>query len=104
MLRRHLPMLMAGLLVLACATQMRASLEVWESDSTLWAHAATVAPMKPRVALNYGVTLLQVDYPQALTQLVRAQQLTGARHVPWWDRAITRSAAEKNLTALGVFP
>ena len=103
MRRRHLPLLGAGLLLLLCAARMRASLLVWQSDATLWAHAATIAPLKPRVALNYGVTLLQQrQYPQALTQLVRAKRLTGYAHVPSWDQAITRRAVAANLGAWGV--
>ena len=101
--RRRSAFVFAVGLLLCHAHLMRSALETWQSDLTVWAHAVQIAPFKPRVALNYGVVLLQAKaYPQAVAQLIRAERLTHAGHVPAWDRAITRRAAVKNLTALGV--
>ena len=101
-MRRHLPVLVAISVLLACAWRTHQQLQVWQSDLTLWAHAATIAPAKPRVALNYGVSLLARDEAQALQQLVRAYQLTQLAHVPQWDAAVTQRAVAVNLLATGV--
>lgn len=102
-MRRHAPYLAAVLILMVSAGFMHRALEVWTSDLTLWRHAALIAPYKPRVALNYGVSLLQTkDVIGAVRQLARAAELTGQPHIPAWDQHLTRQAAAKNLRALVV--
>ena len=101
-MRRRLPLLVALVVLLACAWRTHQQLEVWQSDLTLWAHAATIAPAKPRPALNYGVALLAASELSGITHIVRASELARLPHVPPWDAAITQRAVAANLRAVGV--
>lgn len=74
---------------------------VFQSNQTLWAHAVTAAPYKPRVVVNYGLTLLQANQLQAgVAQLALAHQLAALPHIPESDRAITQATVEANIQAM----
>lgn len=74
---------------------------VWRSDLTLWAHAATIAPAKPRVALNYGVALFADGQTRAgIEQWRRASQLAHQPHILGWDRARAHATVAANISAL----
>lgn len=67
--------------------QTHAYLQVWRLDLTLWAHAATMAPHKPRVLMNFGRVLIRAGHPsEGATVMLRAYDAAQAPHVPEWDR------------------
>lgn len=73
-------------------------LPAWRADVTLWTHAAQMAPMKPRVAVNYGLVLLAEGRIQAgLEAWRRAQQLAQQPHIPSYDKAMTEQRVETNI-------
>ena len=110
----------ALLLFYGCPTPQ--AVAVWQSELTLWAHAADVAPEKPSVANNYGVALVQAGrLREARAQFQRAAFLANpyrmrevkikgqptqfvveplASHTPAWDRREAAEHAAGNLDAL----
>ena len=100
---RRLPVVVA-LIVLGCAAaRTHQALTVWQSDLTVWRHAAHVAPFKPRPATNYGVALLMARDPLAVWQLRRAWGLTHGSQVPDYDRALTQRTIRRTLIANGLW-
>ena len=95
--------LVPGAVLAACLWQTQQQVRVWTDDVALWGHAAALAPLKPRPALNYGVALLGTGQPvRGLTSILRADTLSRQRQVPRWDRAITQQAVQRNLAAVGL--
>ena len=83
--------------------QTHAYAQVWTSNLTLWGHASHIAPLKPRPAMNYGVSLLAAgQLEQGIGSIARASQLAEGAHVPWYDRQMTQQAVRRNLALLGV--
>jgi hypothetical protein len=84
-----------------CAAVTHDQVGVWRSDLTLWLHAATVAPAKPRPALNYGSALaIRGEFVGAALWWEHAIRLADAPHVPPHDRRRTLASARHNLSAL----
>ena len=82
--------LLPALLLSVYAWQSHTYVRVWQSDLTLWAHAAQEAPRKPRPAMNYGLALLKAKRTtEAATVMVHAYELAQAPHIPTWDRQRT---------------
>lgn len=80
--------------------QAAGQIAVWDTNLSLWAHAAEMAPYKPRVALNYGVSLMADGQTQAgIRQFQRAGQLARLPHIPIWDRRQTDAAVAANKAA-----
>ena len=72
------------------ADQTHAYVQVWQTNLTLWAHAVSEVPHKPRPAMNYGLTLLHAGDAEAGTRYMwHAYTLAQAPHVPSWDRQRT---------------
>lgn len=89
------------LLALFYAWQTHQQIGIWRSNVTLWTHAATIAPYKPRVLTNYGLALLQQgDTKGAVEQWRKAVQMADLPHVPPWDRRITNRDVAANMKAL----
>lgn len=89
--------------LLLTTVQTHAYTQVWQSNVTLWTHAAQMAPLKPRPAMNAGVSLLAVGQLEAgIQSIARASQLANSAHVPWYDREMTQQAVRRNLGRLGV--
>ena len=79
---------------------------VFGSELTLAAHAARLAPRKPRAVFNYGrALLLSGELGPAAALFDQAELLAAAPHVPAWDRADVQVSAAANrrlLLALSV--
>lgn len=87
--------------LVACLWATMQQIPVWRSNLTLWRHAAELAPLKPRVALNYGLALLASgDTTGAIAQWRRAAILSQAPHIPEWDRRETNDVVLANLKTL----
>jgi len=98
-----LPIAVVAIVCLVSAFCARRYVQVWESELTLWRHAAAHAPRKPRPMLNYGVALLRAGRRDEATRaFVIAHELALQPHVPAWDRRETLSATRANLEALAV--
>lgn len=94
---------MAGVVLGVHAGLMHEALAVWRSDLTLWRHAAQVAPQKPRVLVNYGVSLIQARVIEAGTaRLVQAERASRLPHVPRPDAVVTWRSVDKNFRGLGL--
>ena len=92
--------LLSGLAIVL-AIQTRAYAAVWQSNLTLWIHAALHAPTKPRPLINLGTYLLLARRPDAArTAWWHAQQAAMGRHVPAWDRRTALDLAQRNLATL----
>ena len=80
-------------------------IQTWENNPSLWSHAVTVSPYKPRVLQNYGLALLERgDTKGAIEQFRQAVKMADLPHVPAWDRRITNRDVTANLKALrGVY-
>ena len=88
-------------LALLLALQTRAYASVWQSDLTLWAHAAQQAPRKPRPWVNLGSFLVQAGRLEAARAAwTHAQTAAQSRHVPAWDRRTALLLAGRNLDTL----
>ena len=76
---------------------------VWQSDATLWTHAAAVAPLKPRPAVNVARALiLQGELGRAEQWLTHTLALAELPHVPAYDRADAIAAAQGNLQTIAI--
>ena len=92
----------AGLLVFYAAFTV-AQVPVWRSESAVWAHAALVAPLKPRPVLNAGnAALLTGDVDRAERTFLLVIQLASLPHVPPYDRDDALRAATANLQTLAI--
>ena len=93
-------------LTLACvavlmAARTHAYATVWRSEVSLWRHAVSHAPLKPRPWINYGVALTRVGrYDEARQAWTIAVQMADGAHVPWWDAAVSRQLGRTNLAIL----
>ena len=91
------PLLVVALYAWQTAHQIR----TWRSNLTLWQHAVTIVPQKPRVLHNYGLALLEAgEINAAVTRFRAAVTAAEAPHVPAWDRRITNRDVVANLKAL----
>ena len=99
-----MPPALAGLLlivVLAMASGTRQYAAVWRSEPALWAHAARLAPQKPRTLNNYGVTLvMQGRLAEARIWFERAHRAGHGAQLPAWDRVEGEQTARANLKSL----
>ena len=87
--------------LLACAWQTHRTIPVWQSDVTLWAHAAALAPLKPRPVVNYGMALIaDRQIGRGLSTMLRGVDLASQPHVPTWDRQETHRIFEANVAAM----
>ena len=94
---RYIPLLLAAVY----AWQTHQQIGIWRSNVTLWTHAVTISPYKPRVLQNYGLALLeQGDTKGAIEQFRHAVKMADLPHVPAWDRRITNRDVTANLKAL----
>lgn len=74
---------------------------LWVHPLPLWAHAARLAPLKPRPWLHVGIGLVLIGrYADAGRSFDHAALVAGLPHVPAWDRAVTRELVAQNRTAL----
>lgn len=90
-----------GVYLVGCAWQSHQQARVWVSDLTLWRHAARMAPLKPRPALNYGSSLAQAgDVAGAASWWAHAAALAQQPHVPSWDAQRTMRSVLTNLRRL----
>ena len=98
MMWRYLPLI----LVLGWyAHQSQGYVRVFQSNEVLWAHAAQMAPGKPRVASSYAGALLEAEKgDEAMRQYALAQRLTYLPHVPAYDARETRETIQATMTAL----
>ena len=88
-------------MVVGCTWQTAQQIPVWRSNQTLWTHAHAVSPLKPRVAQNHALALLeQGKKAEALAEFRRAVELAEAPWVPAWDRRITNRDVTANVLAL----
>ena len=93
--------LILGAVLLSLASATRSYAAVWRSESALWAYAVRLAPEKPRVLNNYGVTLAMVGrLEDARTVFVRAHLAGHATHLPPWDRVEGELRSRQNLVAV----
>ena len=93
----------ACVLFLAYGAQTWASVQVWRTDTALWAHAVRYAPLKPRPALNLAkAALLEGRYADAERGLYRTLALANQSHLPPYDRADAIAAAQANLQAVTI--
>lgn len=77
-MRWGLVLLMA--LFLGLAWRMRAAVDVWHSDLTLWYHASRLAPEYPRVQRNYAKALYGAGYPiMATRQMMQVRAVEAHR-------------------------
>lgn len=89
------------ILVCCAALRTRQDVAVWHDDTTLWAHAAQMAPLKPRPALNYGVALItRGDLDGSRRMFERATVLSRQRWVLDGDRLEAQTMALGNLASL----
>ncbi len=87
----------------ATAYPTRAYVEMWRSDLTIWQHAATVSPQKPRVLVNYGLALMRDGHlDEAQRVFLLAQTAAAQPWVPSWDRQDTIQATARNLTVIAL--
>lgn len=88
-------------LLLTYTWQTHQYVRVWQSDLTLWTHAARVAPLKPRPYVNLGVALILAgQFGAARAAFEHAEAVAQLPHVPVWDRQDAQRAAAANLRAL----
>lgn len=74
---------------------------VWHSETTLFAHTATMAPAKPRPLINHAVMVAASgDLEEAERILLRAWQAAQAPHVPDYDQILAEQGIRENLAAL----
>ena len=95
-----------ALIVLAgvLAVQTHRYAAVWQSDLTLWAHAARMAPLKPRPWINLGTYWIQVGgIREARAAWQHAARLAQQASVPSWDQRVAARMARENLQALDRF-
>lgn len=93
--------LLLAVVLVAMAVSTRQYAAVWRSEATLWAHAVRLAPQKPRVLNNYGVTLaMQGRLQEARAVFERAHQAGHAATLPPWDRREGERTARENLKAV----
>lgn len=91
-------------LLIVYAALLFTHVPVWRSDLTLWTHAAKQAPYKPRPVLNYAkARLMAGDVDGATEGFQRTLRLAEQAHLPTYDRADARAAAEANLQMVPVF-
>ena len=85
-----------ALVMLACgAATARSYAAVWQNEETLWAHAATRAPVKPRPHVQWSLALMERrQFAHAEAVLDYADQLTMFPHVRAWDRAEAQDAIQ----------
>ena len=90
-------------LLLAYAVLTHQQARVWQSELSLWRHAAQMAPLKPRPAVNYAKALmLSGQMAAAEAELARALVLAGGAHVPEYDQVDATKAVTGNLQALAI--
>lgn len=76
---------------------------VWRSEPSLWAHAARVAPNKPRPIVNVGkAAMLQGRFDIAERAMYRALVLAEQSHLPPYDRQDAIQAAQANLQTISI--
>ena len=98
---RRYPWLIPALFLALCVVRTHGQIPVWRSNLTLWTHAATVAPLKPRVRHLEALAMLESGQIQAgVAGLQLALLVATQPHVPASDRAITQRDAWKNLAAV----
>lgn len=99
--RRRLPSVIGVCSLLVQAWASVGQIATWQGDLTLWSHAATTAPLKPRVVQNLGLSLVGAGHVTAgLAQLDLALLVAQRPHVPETDRLITERTVALNLAAI----
>ena len=99
-----LPPGLVGILVivyLAMAIATHQYAPVWRTEFTVWAHAARLAPEKPRTLNNYGVVLAAAGRLEAARQVFERAHTAGhSPQLPAWDRVEGELRSRENLTAV----
>lgn len=91
--------MLIALLVL-CAGLSHRQATVWRSDLTIWAHAAALAPNKPRPWTNLGAALILAQRDtEARAVLRHAESIASQPSISATDRRITLIAVSRNLQA-----
>lgn len=96
--RRSAVKLLVGAWIVAQLLATASYVPVWRSELSLWRHASSVAPLKPRPAVNYAKALLFAgDLKASEAQLYRALALAGQSHLRSYDQLDAVDAVQANL-------